>query len=108
MRAHLATLLADCLLLAACGSSSSSSGTPKPTKTVDPKATRTSTPSPRPTRTGGPTRTPRPTKTPGPPTTLFVRQSGNDGYSGLPPDQALKTIGAAIKLFTPGSTIYVE
>ena len=122
MRAHLATLLASCLLLAACGSSnSSSSGTPKPTKTVDPNATRTSTPLPRstrtatrtggptrtPTRTGGPTYTPRPTKTAGPPTTLFVRQSGNDTNSGLAPDQALKTIGAAIKLLTPGSTIYV-
>jgi parallel beta-helix repeat protein len=114
----LATLFAGCLLFAACGSNSS---TPKPTKTPDPNATRTSTSTPRstrtatrtggptrtPTRTGGPTNTPRPTKTPGPAATLFVRQSGDDANSGLTPDQALKTIGAAVKLLTPGSTIYV-
>lgn len=107
-----------CLLLTACGGGG---GSPSATKTPDPNATRTPTntrkptrtatrtggPTRTPTRTGGPTYTPRPTKTPGPPVILFVRQSGNDENAGTAPDQALRTIGAALKRFSPGSTIHV-
>jgi hypothetical protein len=120
MRRSVPLLLVLCLCLAACGGGSSTP-TPKATDTPDPNATRTNTRTPHstrtatqtggpthtPTRTGGPTNTPRPTKTPGPPVTLYVRQSGSDGNSGLSPDNALKTIGEAVNLLTPGSTLYV-
>jgi len=104
---RLCLLALSCVLLAACGGSSSEDTT--------------STPRPRPTRTpGGPTRTPRPTDTPGgptreptrtrtprPPQTIFVRTTGDDANPGTSPDQALKTIVAAADRLTPGSTIHV-
>lgn len=119
MRRSIALLAVTCLALVACGSSGSSA--PKPTSTPDPNATRTATntrkPTRTPTRTGGPTRTatrtggptytPRPTKTPGPPVTLFVRQNGNDENAGTAPDQALRTLAAAVKKLSPGSTLHV-
>lgn len=127
MRPLLGLLLTTCLALTACGSSGSSSPkatntpVPKATHTPDPnaspaatsthKATRTPTmtggPTRTPTITGGPTYTPRPTKTPGPPVTLYVRQSGSDDNAGTAPDQALRTLGAAIKKLSPGSTLHV-
>ncbi len=96
-------------VFAACGSSSSSDD-PAPTRR--PAATRTPggpTRTPRPTNTpGGPTNTPRPTRTPGPPETLYVRQTvGDDMNAGTAPDQALRSIGAAVRRLNPGSTIYV-
>ena len=57
--------------------------------------------------TGGPTYTPRPTKTPGPPVTLYVRESGNDENPGTEPGLALRTLTAAMKKMSPGSTLYV-
>ena len=39
--------------------------------------------------------------------TLFVRQSGSDDNAGTAPDQALRTLGAAIKKLSPGSTLHV-
>ena len=118
MRPLLGLLLPTCLALAACGSSG---GSASPTNTPDPNATRTATntrkptrtptrtggPTRTPTRTGGPTYTPRPTRTPGPPVTLFVRESGNDENAGTAPDQALRTLEAALERLSPGSTIYV-
>lgn len=119
MRRPLGLLLLATLVLPACGSSGSTP--PKPTHTPDPNATRTVTPTHKATRTatrtggptrtatktGGPTYTPRPTKTPGPPVTLYVRQSGNDGNAGTAPDQALRTLKAAVQRLSPGSTLHV-
>ena len=116
MRGLTGLVVMTCLVLAACGSTSSSS--PKATKTPDPnaptrtpKSTRTATRTGGPTRTatktGGPTYTPRPTKTPGPPVTLFVRQSGNDENVGTAPDQALRTLAKAMTKMSPGSTLHV-
>lgn len=104
--------LAACLLLPACGGSSSDD--PKPTRTPDPNATptrtRTSGPTrtPQPTRTpGGPTNTPRPTRTQGPPVTLFVRTNGNDANAGTSRETALRTLAAAVGKLSAGSTIHV-
>ncbi|MBX3026147.1 right-handed parallel beta-helix repeat-containing protein [bacterium] len=119
MRRLLLLLVVAGLVLPACGSSSGSSS--KPTKTPDPNATRTATRTPKstrtatrtggptrtPTRTGGPTDTPRPTRTPGPPVTLYVRISGSDENAGTAPSQALRTLGAAMKRLSPGSTLHV-
>jgi hypothetical protein len=106
---RLSVLLVSCVVLAACGSSSSNSD---PTPTRRPAATRTPggpTRTPRPTETpGGPTRTPSRTRTPAPPQTLYVRAaSGNDDNSGSSPDQALKTIVKAAERMAGGTTIYV-
>jgi parallel beta-helix repeat protein len=120
MRRVLGLLLTVGLALPACGSGGGN--TAKATSTPDPNATPTATstrkpsrtptitggPTRTPTITGGPTYTPRPTRTPGPPVTLYVRQSGSDeNNAGTAPDQALRTLEAALKRFSPGSTIYV-